>query len=102
MRAKWWEMPSVNITYRELVFPPNPDIPAARVEEEAFAQFRSYPLEAPPVFFGHYLKPADSPILPERGNVACLDYAAALEGSLMAYRWKGEASIKPEHYLAHA
>jgi hypothetical protein len=62
-------------------------------------KFRAIPLDAPPVFFGHYLKPGKSPLSPERHNVACLDHAAAKDGPLLAYRWKGESEIKPQHYV---
>jgi hypothetical protein len=100
IRARWWELPDRNIGYDRLVFPPNPDIPAQPVQAESFDQIPGYPLEAPPVFFGHYLKPGESPLAPERHNVACLDHAAAMDGPLVAYRWKGESEIKPEHYVA--
>ena len=99
IRARWWELPNGGIGYDELVFPTNPAIPADPVSEESFAQIPGYALDAPPVFFGHYLKPADSPVHPERGNVACLDHAAAKDGPLVAYRWKGETRIKPENYV---
>jgi hypothetical protein len=46
-------------------------------------------------------KPADSPLAPERHNVACLDHSAAKEGPLVAYRWQGGATINPEQYISH-
>jgi len=100
IRARWWELPDSNIGYDGLVFPHNPAIPAAPVRVESFEQIPGYPIDAPPVFFGHYLKPGTSPLNPERHNVACLDHAAAKDGPLVAYRWKGESEIKPEHYTA--
>lgn len=100
IRARWWELPNADIGYDQLVFPHNPAIPADLVRPESFDQIPGYPLEAPPVFFGHYLKPGGSPLAPERHNVACLDHAAAKDGPLVAYRWKGESEIKPEHYVA--
>lgn len=54
------------------------------------------------MFFGHYFKPADSRLHPESDNVACLNHSAAKDGPLVAYRWKGEAKIKPEHYVTHS
>jgi hypothetical protein len=101
-RARWWEVVSREHICSDLVFPPSQQIEAWPVAEEALALFQPYDSEAPPVFFGHYFKPADSPLAPERHNVACLDHAAAIDGPLVAYRWKGEASIKPEHYLKHS
>jgi predicted phosphodiesterase len=101
IRARWWELPDRDIGYDGLVFPANPAIPNDRVRPEAFAQIWGYPLDAPPVFFGHYFKPGDSPLRPERENVACLDHSAAKDGLLVSYRWQGCASLHPEHYLTH-
>jgi len=99
-RARWWELPHEGMHGGELVFPANHQIKPVPITEEARRMFRPYPADAPPVFFGHYLKPADSPAHPECHNVACLDHSAAIGGPLVAYRWKGEARIKPEHYVA--
>jgi len=99
IRAKWWELPDPKMGYDALVFPANPAIPSDTVTEESFAQIPGYALEAPLIFIGHYFKPADSPFKPESHNLACLDHSAAKDGPLVAYRWKGEASIKPEHYM---
>ena len=101
MRARWWELPASGIGYDALVFPPNPQIPNHPVQGEAYAQIPGYPLDAGPIFFGHYFKPADAPLAPERANVACLDHSAAKNGPLVAYRWMGEAVIDPENYLTH-
>ena len=101
IRARWWELPDSGIGYDGLVFPANPSIPTDPVSEESFARIPGYALDALPVFFGHYFKPADSPLAPERHNVACLDHSAAKEGPLVADRWKGGATINPEHYIRH-
>ena len=101
IRARWWELPDSGIGYDGLVFPANPSIPADPVSKESFAQIPVYAIDAPPVFFGHYFKPANSPTHPERHNVACLDHSAATGGPLVAYRWKGEARINPEQYITH-
>jgi hypothetical protein len=102
IRARWWELPDNGIGYDELVFPANPSIPTDPVGEQCFAQIPGYALDAPPVFFGHYFKPANSPKHPERHNVACLDHSAAKDGPLVAYRFKGGATINPEHYVTHS
>jgi hypothetical protein len=101
-RARWWEAVSREHPCCDLVFPPSEQIKSWPVAEEALPMFQPYDSEAPPVFFGHYFKPADSPLAPERHNVACLDHSAAKDGPLVAYRWKGEASIKPEHYIINS
>lgn len=101
-RARWWEMPGDEVLCNQLVFPANDQICALPVPIEARSKFQPYQADACPVFVGHYFKPADSPLHPERPNVACLDHSAAKEGPLVAYRWQGEAHIKPEHYVIHA
>jgi hypothetical protein len=100
IRVRWWQLhPDSGIGYDELVFPRNPTIPYLQVPREAFDKIPGYPAGAPPVFFGHYLKPADSPLVPESHNVACLDYAAAMNGPLVAYRWQDETTLSPENYI---
>jgi hypothetical protein len=100
-RARWWEAPDEGIHCRDLVFPANDEIPALPAPPEAAAMFQPYPADAPPVFFGHYFKPANAALHPERPNVACLDHSAAKEGPLVAYRWNGEQEIKPRNYTMH-
>ena len=99
LRVKWWELPNEACSYRDLSFHADPAVPDAPVSAQHREQIPGYPEEAPPVFFGHYLKSAESPLKPERHNVACLDHAAAKDGPLVAYRWQGEEAIKPEHYV---
>ena len=99
IRVRWWQLPAREMGYDKLVFPTNPAIPNRQVEHTVFAGIPGYPPDAPPVFFGHYLKPADSLLSPESHNVACLDHAAAKDGPLVAYRWLGEATINPENYI---
>lgn len=101
IRVRWWELSNVGMGYDELVFPANPLMPDDPVSDESFAQIPSYPLDSPPVFFGHYLKPSSSPLRPERENVACLDYSAATDGPLVAYRWRGEKLIHSAQYISH-
>lgn len=102
IRARWWESPDKGATCRDLVFPASEQIAEVPVASPSWDLFCPYPADASPVFFGHYFKPADSPANPERHNVACLDHSAATGGPLVAYRWKGEAIINPEHYICSA
>jgi len=100
-RARWWEAPDDDILCSELVFPASDQISAVPVDLAARAMFSPYPTDDRPVFFGHYFKPASSPVRPERHNVACLDHSAATGGPLVSYRWKGESKINSEHYVSH-
>lgn len=99
IRARWWEVVPESAVCNELVFPENPQVEDWPVAPEALPLFQPYESQAPPVFFGHYFKPANSPLQPEQHNVACLDHSSATGGPLVAYRWKGEAQIKPQHYI---
>jgi len=101
-RARWWEAPGDDILCSELVFPASDQVGPVPAHPTAKAMVIPYPVDNRPVFFGHYFKPANSPVHPERHNVACLDHSAATGGPLVAYRWKGEASIKPENYVLHS
>ena len=99
-RARWWERPEPGATYRQLSFPDSEQIPGTPLAEAALELIRPHAEDAPPVFFGHYFKPANAPLLPERDNVACLDHGAGKDGPLVAYRWQGEATLTPDHYVA--
>jgi hypothetical protein len=101
-RARWWEAVSEGAVCSELVFPSSDQIMDWPVAAEALPMFQPYDSEAPPVFFGHYFKPADSPLHPESHNVACLDHSGAMDGPLVAYRWKSCVHIKPEQYATHS
>lgn len=98
-RARWWDAPDDDALCSELIFPASAQVGPVPIDPAARAMFSPYPLDGCPVFFGHYFKPADSRVRPERHNVACLDHSAATDGPLVAYRWKGKASIKPENYV---
>jgi len=54
-----------------------------------------------PVFYGHYWR-RDRP---EHGHdwtryTACVDFSAVAGGRLTAYRWSGETTVDPSHYVA--
>ena len=99
-RARWWETPGDEVTCRDLVFPASSEIAEIPVDPEAHELFSPYPADVPPVFFGHYFKPAEDHPGPEAANVGCLDHSAAIGGPLVAYTWKGESEINPKHYVA--
>ena len=45
-----------------------------------------------PTFFGHYWFDRMPPA-PTSATTACVDYSVALGGTLVAYRWDGEAEL---------
>ena len=50
--------------------------------------------KTPPVLFGHYWFTGKPEVISPW--FACLDYRAAREGPLVAYRWDGEAKLSSE------
>jgi hypothetical protein len=81
----------------------------AIVEGDAIAQMPEIPVPrdvigAPspgaPVFVGHYwLKGVPKLQSP---TVACLDYSAAHEGPMVAYRWSGESKLDAGNFVIAA
>jgi hypothetical protein len=88
VRVRWWQ--DDLSTYRRAAIGPPADmqmIPDVPMPPEWVA----HPYSGPPVLFGHYWftgKPkVISPLF------ACLDYSAARDGPLVAYRWDGESRL---------
>ena len=50
--------------------------------------------EQPPVIFGHYWFTGKPEVISPR--FACVDYSAAKDGPLVAYRWDGEQELKSD------
>lgn len=51
-------------------------------------------VEGTPILFGHHW--FSGPVRLETPKVACLDWSAARGGPLVAYRWDGEAALRPQ------
>lgn len=60
--------------------------------------FALAPVDGPPVFIGHYWMSGEPGLQSPR--VACLDYSAARNGPLVAYRWDGEEELDSRHFVA--
>jgi hypothetical protein len=102
IRARWWEGDPHGKTYRELVFPAADTPPHHPVPNELLRAIPGYHESEPPVFVGHYWLPGNAPLEPLRPNVACLDFSAAHDGPLVAYRWDGERVLDRTKFLAGA
>jgi hypothetical protein len=91
VRVRWWEEDLS--TYRKAAIgPPGdmemiPDVPMP-------AEWVGHPYVGPPVLFGHYWFSGTPKVISSR--FACLDYSAARDGPLVAYRWDGEAKLSSE------
>ena len=89
VRIRWWDQSAT--TYRDLALMPEhlrselPDIAIpAGIQPEYDRQ--------KPVFFGHYWMTGTPKLLSSKA--ACVDYSAAKDGPLVAYRWDGESELQ--------
>jgi hypothetical protein len=91
VRVRWWQEDLS--TYRKAAIGPPadmemiPDLPMP-------AEWVGHPYAGPPVLFGHYWFTGASTVISPR--FVCLDYSAARDGPLVAYRWDGEGELKDE------
>ena len=67
------------------------------LREDERKQLITYPLDAPPVFVGHYWM--DGEPAPLKSNVACIDYSAVKYGKLVAYRLDDEKSLSRDKFV---
>jgi hypothetical protein len=95
VRARWWlpepgtlrDVAIVDEDQRHCV----PDLPVP-------ADYAAQPIGGAPVFVGHYwLTGLPGPQTP---RLACLDYSAARDGPLVAYRWNGESELDAAAFIA--
>jgi Calcineurin-like phosphoesterase len=91
VRVRWWQEDLS--TYRKAAIGPPadmqmiPDVPMP-------AEWVGHPYSGPPVLFGHYWFTGKPEVISPR--FACLDYSAARDGPLVAYRWDGETELRSE------
>lgn len=94
VRTRWWmdgarsfrDVAIVDEDQRDRV----PDAPLPR-------HYAPAPVDGPPVFVGHYWLTGTP--APQTPRVACLDYSAAKDGPLVAYRWDGETTLDPRRFV---
>lgn len=97
-RCRFWA-PEAE-TFGDLAFQPDPlpaDLGGRLLDEDARAALVQYPVDAPPLFVGHYwLEGAPQRLTP---NIACLDYSAVKGGRLVAYRMDGELTVDDNKFV---
>jgi hypothetical protein len=59
------------------------------------AEWRAHPYEGPPVIFGHYWFTGTPKVISPK--FACVDFSAAKDGPLVAYRWDGESGLSTDN-----
>lgn len=100
VRTRWWVTEREGWTWRDCALgPPSvtsrlPNTPVPYGEEDIG---RPYPIEDPPIFFGHYWMTGEPE--PQAPNVACLDYSVAKGGALCAYRWDREGLLRATNFV---
>ncbi len=86
IRVRWFDLPS-SPTYANMIYPPVPGFDCHEPVQLPQAMKDSvYPVDAIPVFFGHYWLTGEP--TPPKSNTVCLDYSVAREGCLVAFTWR--------------
>lgn len=98
-RTRFWQG-GPSETYGDVLFQPDP-LPAAiarmPLDEAERKRLLIYGDDEPLLFVGHYWR--NGIPMPERPNVACLDYSAVINGKLAAYRLDQETVLDPEKFV---
>lgn len=94
VRTKWWHV--VARSYRDVAIVA--DEQRHRVPDHSLpAGYAGAAVEGAPVFIGHYWM-TGTPEL-QSAKVACVDYSAAKDGPLVAYRWNGEQELDARQFV---
>jgi hypothetical protein len=97
VRVRWWDIPeTARVTHLAM---PTPFDEPGDADPLYLRRVPNYGPDEPPVFFGHYWMPASREKAPLRHNLACLDFSAAREGPMVAYRWNGERDLTPLNFV---
>ena len=94
-RLAVWRHEAERLRQIALVPPGNDDaVPDIPIPDE----YRGKAVTGAPVLFGHHW--FSGPVKLESSKVACLDWSAAKDGPLVAYRWDGEPELRHENLVA--
>jgi len=95
VRIRWWDTHANS--YRDLALMPD-DIRARLPVTPLATDSRTAYDNAKPVFFGHYWM-TGVPAM-QTSTAACVDYSAAKDGPLVAYRWDGEPTLDNGNFVS--
>jgi hypothetical protein len=104
-RAQWWKPDATTLRDIVRLDPSWPlfDEYDNQVDELPAKPFTesvpTYPPDAPPVLFGHYWFTPKDP-MPSTDTTACIDFSAVKGGTLVAYRWDGQAKLRSENFVS--
>lgn len=103
IRSRWWQSGHTTYKAAAIVQPEVlSSIPDGRIPADILPGYD----RKKPLFLGHYWMSAQKPV-PLTEHIACLDYSVANEhtdgdnqhGKLVAYRWWGESTLTPDHFV---
>jgi Calcineurin-like phosphoesterase len=95
VRTRWWDATATSYRQAALL---NRAARATLPEHDIPAHLCIHYDNQKPLFIGHYWHTgAMKPLTP---YIACVDYSAAKNGPLVAYRWEGEAELDAAHFVA--
>lgn len=93
VRSRWWDAKALSFKSAALLDQGAIDaLPDAPIPESAKVETP----EGKAVFFGHYWMSGVPSVL--EGGVVCVDYSAARDGPLVAYRFDGEKTLSAERF----
>lgn len=94
VRMRWWLGPDVTLRDAAILADDQRDqLPAIPMDDAYVGRI----VDDVPVFIGHYWMQG-SPVL-QAPMVACLDWSAAADGPLVAYRWDGEQELSDDKWV---
>ena len=94
VRAKWWEAGATH--FRDVAIVGDDQL--HRVPDHPLApDFSGTAVVGSPIFVGHYWM--TGPPALQSPKLACVDYSAAKDGPLVAYRWDGETELDATRFV---
>ena len=106
-RVKWWhsgaktlrEIAVLDGNFTNAAGDPYPELPDTPVSDEDRAYVYT---DTVPLVYGHYWRQGTPVHIDDWTTyTACVDFSAGKGGTLMAYRWDGEPTIRLENYVPH-
>ena len=97
-RVKWWADPDKDVNKR--LFIRAKDLDASTkdaINQLSIKDTFNAHAQDKPVFIGHYWMSGTPKLLSDK--LACLDYSAVHSGVQVGYRFRGEATLKPENFI---
>jgi hypothetical protein len=99
VRLQWW-LEKASASFAESALLGDYRAASPLPETAVPAELMSPPSDGAPVFVGHYWMTGTPRRMTRR--VACVDWSAAADGFLVAYRWDGETEIDERKFVAAA